>query len=113
MFFNDPTFGVKRNKFLEFASHECDYCFWMIHYRNRQRQTSVAQTSPISTNTELESPNVLDTNIVTKANADCPNIIKRVKTTIESNLAGKSYSKYANFPSCSGVYSFIIDIIHI
>jgi len=104
MFFNDPSFGVKRSKFLEFASHECDYCFWMIHYRNRQRQTSVAQTSPISTNTELENPHVLDTNIVcmfTKANADCPNIIKRVKTTIESNLAGKSYSKYANFPSCS------------
>merc|ERR1711892_146277 len=104
IFFNDPSFGVKRSNFLEFASHDCDYCFWMIHYRNRQRQTSISQSAPISTNTELEDPNVLDTNIVcmfTKANADCPNIIKRVKTTIESNLAGKSYSKYANFPSCS------------
>jgi hypothetical protein len=104
IFFNDPSFGVKRNNFLEFASHECDYCFWMIHYRNRQRQTSISQLSPISTNTELENPHVLDTNIVcmfTKANADCPNLIKRVKSQIESNLAGKSYSKYANFPSCS------------
>merc|ERR1711892_1075893 len=104
IFFTDPSFGVKRSNFLEFASHDCDYCFWMIHYRNRQRQTSISRSAPISTNTELEDPNVLDTNIVcmfTKANADCPNIIKRVKTKIESNLAGKSYSKYANFPSCS------------
>merc|ERR1711936_1248104 len=46
----------------------------------------------------------LDTNIVcmfTKENADCPNLIKRVKGTIEQNLATSSYSKYANFPSCS------------
>merc|ERR1711970_364932 len=104
IFFNDPSFGVKRNDFLEFASHDCDYCFWMIHYRNRQRQTSLSQQSPISTNTELEHPNVLDTNIVcmfTKADANCPNIIKRVKSQIETNLAGKTYSKYVNFPSCS------------
>ena len=96
---------MKRNDFLEFASHDCDYCFWMIHYRNRQRQTTLSQESPISTNTELEAPHVLDTNIVcmfTKATADCPNVIKRVKSQIETNLAGKSYSKYANFPSCSG-----------
>jgi len=104
IFFNDPSFGVKRSNFLEFASHDCDYCFWMIHYRNRQRQTSISEQSPISTNTELEHPNVLDTNIVcmfTKADANCPNIIKRVKSQIETNLAGKTYSKYANFPSCS------------
>jgi len=104
IFFNDPSFGVKRSDFLEIASHDCDYCFWMIHYRNRQRQTSMALASPISTNTELQDHNVLDTNIVcmfTKANADCPNIIKRVKSKIENNLAGKTYSKYANFPSCS------------
>ena len=105
IFFNDPSFGVKRNDFLEFASHDCDYCFWMIHYRNRQRQTALSQQSPISTNKELSHPHVLDTNIVcmfTKATADCPNLIKRVKSQIETNLAGKSYSKYANFPSCSG-----------
>jgi len=104
IFFNDPSFGVKRNDFLEFASHDCDYCFWMIHYRNRQRQTTLSQQSPISTNTELEAPHTLDTNIVcmfTKDTADCPNVIKRVKSQIETNLAGKSYSKYANFPSCS------------
>merc|ERR1719187_34342 len=73
IFFNDPAFGVKRSNFLEFASHDCDYCFWIIHYRNRQRQTNISQQSPISTNTELEHPNVLDTNIVcmfTKADAN-------------------------------------------
>ena len=39
----------------------------------------------------------------TDATADCPNLIKRVKTGIERNLAGVGYSKYANFPSCSGL----------
>jgi len=104
IFFNDPSFGVKRSDFGEFATHDCDYCFWMIHYRNRQRETSVAISNPISTNTELDKKNTLDTNIVcmfTKENADCPNLIKRVKGTIEQNLATSSYSKYANFPSCS------------
>ena len=83
----------------------------MIHYRNRQTQTAISQDSPISTNTELESPQVLDTNIVcmyTKPDADCPNIIKRVKSQIESNLEDKSYSKYANFPSCSGELLHIV-----
>jgi len=104
IFFNDPSFGVKRTDFGEFATHDCDYCFWMIHYRNRQRETSVAMSNPISTNTELDKKNTLDTNIVcmfTKENADCPNLIKRVKGRIEQNLATSSYSKYANFPSCS------------
>ena len=32
--------------------------------RNRQRETSVAMNNPISTNTELEKKNTLDTNIV-------------------------------------------------
>ena len=43
----------------------------------------------------------------TDATADCPNLIKRVKTEIENNLAGAGagYSKYANFPSCSGLAS--------
>merc|ERR1712227_468935 len=104
VFFNDPSFVVRRSDFLEFASHGCDYCFWMIHYRNRQRQTAISQTNRISTKTELDKDHSLDTNIVcmfTDATADCPNIIKRVKNQIENNLAGVSYSKYANFPSCS------------
>ena len=63
IFFNDPSFGVRRADFLEFASHGCDYCFWMIHYRNRQSQTRLAREVPISTNTELDKPNSLDTNI--------------------------------------------------
>ena len=81
-FFNDPSFGVKRNTgWLEFASHGCDYCFWMIHYRsihpmmnlilyflylirNRQRRAAISETQPISTKTELDKPNAIDTNIV-------------------------------------------------
>ena len=104
---------MKRGNFLEFANHGCDYCFWMIHYRNRQMQTSIAEVSPISTNTELEHPNVLDTNIVcmySEATAECPNLVKRVKSKIESNLSGKSYSKYANFPSCSGKLTASIQV---
>jgi len=106
IFFNDPSFGVRRSDFLEFATHGCDYCFWMIHYRNRQGQTRLGREVPISTNTELDKPDSLDTNIVcmfTNGTADCPNIIKRVKNTIETNLrtSGSEYSKYANFPSCS------------
>ena len=88
---------MRRPEFLEFATkHDCDYCFWMIHYRNRQRQTRMSQSSPISTNTELQSQHVLDTNIVcmfTNPAADCPNNIKRIKSQIEQNLAGKAYSK--------------------
>ena len=79
----------------------------MIHYRNRQYQTPISQTVPISTNTDPDKHYSLDTNIVcmfTNPTADCPNIIKRVKSQIESNLGSgsDSYSKYANFPSCSG-----------
>ena len=77
----------------------------MMKTRNRQRQTAISQTNRISTKTELDKDHSLDTNIVcmfTDATADCPNIIKRVKNQIENNLAGVSYSKYANFPSCSG-----------
>merc|ERR1712168_832461 len=98
IFFNDPSFGVRRSNFLEFSTHGCDYCFWMIHYRNRQRETSIAQEVPISTRTDESLHYSLDTNIVcmfTDANADCPNIIKRVKTQIEDNLSGSTYSKYA------------------
>ena len=63
----------------------------------------MATSSPISTNTELEKKDRLDTNIVcmfTKVgatpgsdyillqeNANCPNVIARVKTAIERNLA--------------------------
>ena len=80
---------MRRSEYLEFAEHGCDYCFWMIHYRNRQRQTRLAREVPIATNTELDKPDSLDTNIVcmfTNGTADCPNLIKRVKYTIEANL---------------------------
>ena len=63
IFFNDPSFGVRRADYLEFASHGCDYCFWMIHYRNRQGQPRLAKKFPISTKEDLDKPHSLDTNI--------------------------------------------------
>ena len=52
-----------------------------------------------------DSGHLMDLSRFTDATADCPALIKRVKTEIESNLArtGADYSKYANFPSCSGM----------
>merc|ERR1712106_612666 len=47
IFFNDPSFGVARSQFSELATHDCDYCFWMIHYRNRQQVTGIAHQDPI------------------------------------------------------------------
>ena len=81
IFFNDPSFGVRRADFLEFASHGCDYCFWMIHYRNRQSTTRLGRQVPISTNTDLDKPNSLDTNIGRLARG--PGLL-RFKASVES-----------------------------
>ena len=63
-FFNNPYFGNKRSDFLSSVDAGCDYCFWMIHYRNRQSQTAVSALHPISTETSSDRPNTLDTNLV-------------------------------------------------
>ena len=62
--------------------------------------------SPISTERSEDNPNSLDTNLVCmfkEASSNCPALVERVKSSIESNIASMepTYSKYANFPSCS------------
>jgi len=106
IFFNDVSFGNKRSSFLDSVHEGCDYCFWMIHYRNRQSQTSISLNSPISTERSESNPNSLDTNLVCmfkESSSSCPAVVSRVKASIESSLAAQepTYTKYANFPSCS------------
>merc|ERR1711910_298739 len=53
-----------------------------------------------------DNPNSLDTNLVCmfkESSSNCPAMVERVKSSIESNIASMepTYSKYANFPSCS------------
>ena len=100
----------------------CDYCFWMIHYRfmpcisfpyyssepprNRQSQTAISLNSPISTERSEDNPDSLDTNLVCmfkESSSNCPALVERVKSNIESKISSMepTYSKYANFPSCS------------
>jgi len=106
VFFNDVSFGNKRSNFLDSVEQGCDYCFWMIHYRNRQSQTAISLTSPISTERSEDNPESLDTNLVCmfkESTSSCPALVERVKSSIESKISGMepTYSKYANFPSCS------------
>ena len=35
VFFNNPSFGVKRRNNQMFRTIGCDYCFWTVHFRNR------------------------------------------------------------------------------
>ena len=37
VFFQNPSFGVKRRNNQMFRTIGCDYCFWTIHFRNRLR----------------------------------------------------------------------------
>ena len=60
MFLNDPYFGNHRSDLLASVEAGCDYCFWMIHFRNRQLVHDV----PISTETSSHLPKSLDTNLV-------------------------------------------------
>merc|ERR1711936_928760 len=60
MFFSDPHFGNHRANLLASVEAGCDYCFWMIHFRNRQLIHDV----PISTETSSHLPTSLDTNLV-------------------------------------------------
>ena len=48
----------------KYCKKNWDTCGSSDKCRNRQRETSVAISNPISTNTELEKKNTLDTNIV-------------------------------------------------
>ena len=60
IFFNNENFGTHRADYLNSVGNGCDYCFWMIHYRNRQAIGDI----PISTETKNHLPKSLDTNLV-------------------------------------------------
>merc|ERR1719312_322041 len=104
IFFNDPYFGTHRQNFLNSVDNGCDYCFWMVLYRNRQALGDI----PISTETTDHLPKSLDTNLVCMFSdpaSQCPNIVSEIKTEVESFIISQEpgYSKYYNFPSCSSV----------
>ncbi|XP_023338544.1 uncharacterized protein LOC111709168 [Eurytemora carolleeae] len=103
VFFRNPTFGIKRTNNQMFRELGCDYCFWVIHFRNRQSFPSVEY--PISTNTDNNLVHGVDSNLVClfrNRNSECPREVIRVKKTMEKRLDhyNLSYSKYYNFPSC-------------
>ena len=86
VFFRNPSFGVRRSNnqmFREvltttaakifvnalskniFSKLGCDYCFWTIHFRNRQQFLSGGQARPgISTNTDNNLQHGVDSNLV-------------------------------------------------
>jgi len=106
VFFNDPHFGNKRTDFTKSVNEGCDYCFWMIHYRNRQYQTPISALNPISTERSPEKPDSLDTNLVcmfSDPNSMCARIVGDIKDKIEAEAESidPTYTKYVNFPSCS------------
>ena len=97
---------------------QTNYSF--LNNRNRQSQTAISLTSPISTERSEDNPESLDTNLVCmfkvlfvhfsklqnllkESTSSCPALVERVKSSIESKISGMepTYSKYANFPSCS------------
>ena len=52
VFFDNPSFGVRRENNQMFRSIGCDYCFWTIHFRNRRQIISSDYPElRISTNT--------------------------------------------------------------
>ena len=70
-------------------------------------QTSVSKVNPIATERSEDNPNSLDTNLVCmfkKSSSNCPALVERVKKRIHGKVSTMepTFSKYANFPSCSG-----------
>ena len=65
VFFNNPFFGVLRPNNQMFREIGCDYCFWTIHFRNRQQFLSGGDTgAEISTNTDNNLKHGVDSNLV-------------------------------------------------
>jgi len=103
-FLNDQYVGMRRNLYLAQEIKRCNFCFWMIHFRNRQRQTLISKESPISTRTDAQQSSSVEINLTCMFAPDqtsCPDVVNGIRTNIDSRLTGKSYSKYYNFPSCS------------
>ena len=106
VFFKNPSFGVRRENNQMFREIGCDYCFWTIHFRNRQQFLTSGYSNPgLSTNTGDNIKNAVDSNLACLFRnrwSECPREIIRIKKRMESYLdrKGKSYSKYINWPSC-------------
>ena len=64
VFFFNPSFGVKRTNNQMFRDIGCDYCFWTIHFRNRQQVLGQNYGHKISTNTDNNLRHAVDSNLV-------------------------------------------------
>ena len=64
VFFFNPSFGVKRTNNQMFRDIGCDYCFWTIHFRNRQQVLGQSSAHKISTNTNNNLRHAVDSNLV-------------------------------------------------
>jgi len=106
VFFNNNAFGVKRRNNQMFRTMGCDYCFWTIHFRNRQK--IISKDNPklkISTNTDDNLKQGVDSNLVClfkDKKSECPLEIIKIKKSMEHKLEKykQPYSKYYNYPSC-------------
>merc|ERR1719507_2665307 len=106
VFFNNPFFGVLRRNNQMFRDIGCDYCFWTIHFRNRQSFPSAkSRDLQISINTDNNKKRAVDSNLVCLFKnrwSQCPREIIKIKKKMEHKLEkyDMSYSKYSNWPSC-------------
>jgi len=103
-FFDDPYVGMRRDLFLAQERKGCSFCFWMLHFRNRQRQTLISKENPISTRTDAQQSSSVEINLTCMfrpEEASCPDVVNGIRANIDGRVSGTSYSKYYNFPSCS------------
>ena len=81
VFFQNPSFGVQRENSQMFRNIGCDYCFWTIHFRNRQQLLSTKSPKlDISTNTDYNLRKGVDSNLVClfkNSKSECPRTIIR------------------------------------
>ena len=81
-FLNDKYTGVKRFSFLELTKKKCDFCFWMVHYRGQQSQTSLSLSHPISTRRDRDLSNSLEINLTCMSKStggECPSVVNTIK----------------------------------
>ena len=105
VFFYNPSFGVKRSNNQMFRDIGCNYCFWTIHFRNRHQILGDSYSNRISTNTNNNLRQAVDSNLVCLFKnrwSECPREIIRIKKKMENYLERRDlpYSKYINWPSC-------------
>jgi len=103
VFFNNKMLGVKREDKTLFRKLGCNYCFWAIHWRNRQDIPGLEH--PISTRTDNNTVLATDTNVVClfeDLDSPCAYETLKLKKDIERRLERSKarYSKYLNWPSC-------------